>query len=167
MDVSSLLGNCTRNLLLVAVANAAIATGVTAEPVATTGQWTLTAKLPGGDACVARLVGSEVDTMLMLSESKELLLVAGNPEWQATSNSLKVELGIDNLLINDLTGIPFNNLVFVVVKEDAVLKRLKVARNLYWSFPFGKFHATVDGIGPAITWLHKCKQSQDEHSVEP
>jgi hypothetical protein len=50
----------------------------------------------------------------------------------------------------------FNNLVLLAISDDAVLKRLKAAKDLYWYLRSGKYHAAVAGLGVALGWLHKC-----------
>lgn len=144
----------SRLLLIVATATAMVAT---AEPFA--GQWTHIENVPGGNACAARLTGTEVDTMLMLNQNGELLLVAGKVDWRA-SGSQEIALRIDEWNIDHLTASAFNNLVLLPISDDAVLKRLRAAKDLYWHLPFGNYHATVAGLGAALDWVHTCEQGK-------
>ncbi len=153
----ALLGQRMRGLLLVMVTNAVTAVVAAAEPFA--GEWTHIENVPGGTACAARLTGNEVDTMLMLNQNGELLLVAGRADWHA-SGSQEITLRIDDLKIDHLTANAFNNLVLLQISDDAVLQRLRAAKDLYWRLSFGSYHAMVAGLGAALDWVHACEQGK-------
>jgi hypothetical protein len=145
------------SLLLLMVAGAAAPIGAAAEPSAD--QWTHIENVPGGTACAARLTGSDVDTMLMLNENGQLILVAGRADWHA-SGSQEIALRIDDFELEHLTASAFNNLVLLPIGDEAVLKRLKAAKDLYWSLPAGKYHATVAGLGDALEWVRTCERGK-------
>jgi hypothetical protein len=144
-------------LLMVAVANAS-ATAVASERRAGAGRWELMESAPGSNSC-ARLTGNEVDTMLMLNGNAQLILVAGRADWHA-SGSEEIALRIDDIRLEHLTAGAFNNLVLLPITDEAILKRLKTAKNLIWSLPSGKYHAVVAGLGEALEWLHACEQGK-------
>lgn len=120
-------------------------------------QWMHIENVPGGTACAARLDGSEIDTMLMLNQSGRLILVAGNAGWNA-SGAQEIALRIDGWNVDHLTASAFNNLVMLPITDEAVLKHLKAAKDLYWYLPFGDYHATVTGLGEAFDWVYVCEQ---------
>lgn len=132
---------------------------IASEVPAVAGQWALMERAAGSSSCAARLAGSEVDTMLMLNQNGELLLVAGRADWRA-SGSQEIALRIDDVEFDHLTVSAFNNLVLLPISDDAVLKRLKAAKDLYWYLPSGKYHAAVAGLGAALEWLHMCEQGK-------
>lgn len=123
------------------------------------GGWTYLENVPGGTACAARLTGSEVDTMLMLNGNGQLILVAGRSDWRA-SGPEDVSLRIDSFELDHLQANAFNNLVLVLISDEAVVKRLMAAKVLYWTLPSGKYHATVSGLGDALEWVRRCEQGK-------
>lgn len=143
--------------LLLIVADAVAPLVVAAEPSAD--QWAHIESIPGGTACAARLAGNEVDTMLMLNQKGELILVAGRADWRA-SGSQEIGLRIDGFELDHLQASAFNNLVLLPISDEAVLKRLKAAKDLYWSLPAGKYHAAVAGLGAALEWVRTCEQGK-------
>jgi hypothetical protein len=145
-----------------------VAMAVEPEGMATSTQsttrWTFAETLPGGNACAAKLPGDEVDTLLMLNKSGELLLIAGRPEWRGRGESQEIELQIDRFEIKHLVASSFDNLVLLVVKDESVLKRLKNAKDLYWRLPSGTYHAAVQGLATALSWLHTCERKKQMHA---
>lgn len=121
-------------------------------PVAAAGQWAHLENVFGGTACAARLTGSQVDTMLLLNQNSQLILVAGRSDWSA-SGPEKVSLRIDNFQIDHLQANAFNNLVLLLISDEAVLKRLIAAKDLYWTLPSGRYHAAVSGLGNEVEWV--------------
>jgi hypothetical protein len=124
-----------------------------------TGEWALMENAAGSNSCAARLTGSEVDTMLMLNQNGELLLVAGKAAWRA-AGSQGIALRIDDVEFDHLTASAFNNLVLLPISDDAMLRRLQSAKDLYWYLPSGKYHAAVAGLGEALEWLHTCEHGK-------
>ena len=121
--------------------------------------WTLIQNIPGGNACAARLPGHEVDISFMLNEFGQLILAAGKPDWHM-SGSFEVKLRIDSVEVDHLQANAFNNLTFLLVKDESTVTRLRVARDLYWTLPSGMFHATVSGFGNALDWVQACEQAK-------
>jgi hypothetical protein len=128
-----------------------------AEPPAD--KWSYIENVPGGTACAARLSGDEIDTMLMLNQKGQLILVAGRAEWHA-SGPEEIGLRIDDYELEHLQASAFNNLVLLLISDTAVLKRLMAARDLYWTLPSGRYHATVSGLDNALEWIHQCEQGK-------
>ncbi len=134
-----------------------VTASVASEP--SVAQWTHIETVPGGTACAARLAGSEVDTMLMLNRSGQLILVAGRSDWRA-SGPEEVSLRIDDFELDHLRANAFNNLVLLLISDEAVVKRLMAAKELYWTLPSGTYHATVSGLGDALGWVRRCEQDK-------
>jgi len=122
-------------------------------------QWTHVENVTGGNACAARLVGSEVDTTLMLNRSGQLILVAGRSDWRA-SGPEQVSLRIDDFELDHLQANAFNNLVLVLISDEAVVKRLMAAKELYWTLPSGKYRAMISGLGDALEWVRQCERGK-------
>jgi hypothetical protein len=136
---------------------------VMAAGEASVDRWTHIESVPGGTACAVRTTGGEVDTMLMLNQSWQLILVAGRADWSA-SGSLEITLRIDEFEMDHLHASALNNLVMLQISDDAVLKRLKTAKDIYWYLPSGKYHAEVSGMDDAIEWLHRCEGGKHPHA---
>ena len=109
-------------------------------------QWVHVEGAPGSHACAARLAGSDIDTTLMLNRKGQLILVVGRADWHA-SGTERIGLRIDNFTIDHLQATAFNNLLLVLIKDGAILNRLRVAKNLHWYLPSGTHHASVTGLG--------------------
>lgn len=145
--------------LLVLAMTSALCIAVALEPPETMGRWVLMDRAAGSNSCVARLAGSDIDTVLMLNQNGQLVLVAGRADWHG-SGSHDIALRIDEFEIDDLQVSAFNNLVLVPISDETVLKRLKVAKDLYWSLPSGRYHAAVAGLGDALEWVHRCEEGK-------
>jgi len=140
------------------------------RPIPLAGEWRLSATLPGvtGSACTARINGDQVDTILMINRSGQLLLVAGHNGWAAWGGELDVSLQIDGDTPDKLKAFSFNNLVMTEVTNETVLLRLRRARTLDWSLPLGHFHAAVSGLGIALDAVKACQGGQsDGGSAKP
>jgi hypothetical protein len=95
----------------------------------------------------------------MINGVGQLILVAGRADWRA-SGSEEVGLRIDGYELAHLQVSAFNNLILLPISDEAVLKRLRAARDLYWSLPSGNYHATVWGLGDALSWVQQCEQAK-------
>lgn len=142
-----------RSRVVAAILAAAFAATVQA------GQWEYMGSAPGETECAARLVGKDVDTMLTLSRNGQLVLVAGKSSWQVAGPK-KVELRIDHWQVDHLTATAFRNLILVRVGNRTLLQELEAAKDLYWDFPWGRYHAEVSGLGNAVKWLHNCERAK-------
>lgn len=72
-----------------------------------------------------------------------------------------MSLRIDGFELDHLRVNAFNNLVLVLISDEAVVKRLMAAKDLYWTLPSGTYHAAVSGLGDALEWVRRCEQ--DKH----
>jgi hypothetical protein len=126
-------------------------------------RWTYIQNIPGGNACAARLSGGEVDTMLMLDQSQQLILVAGRADWRAFGSE-EIGLRIDGFQLEHLHASAFNNLILLPINDEVVLKRLKVGNDLYWLLPSGKYYAAITGLDNALDWVRKCEHAKHLHA---
>lgn len=131
---------------------------VTATP-AFAAPWTHIGNVPGANACAAQLTGDEVDTTLMLNRNGQLILVAGRSNWRAAGPE-EVSLRIDDFELDHLQANAFNNLVLLLISDEAVVKRLMAAKELYWILPSGRYHAAVTGLGDALDWVRRCERGK-------
>lgn len=123
---------------------------------ASTKKWVHIETIPGGTACAVRRHGSDVDTMMMLNRSGQLVLIAGRSGWQGAGPET-IAIRVDRGPIDRLKADAFNNLVMVRIGSRAILKRLERAKNLLWYMPTGEYHAEVAGLDGALNWLYRCE----------
>lgn len=126
------------------------------------GGWTLIERAGGSNSCAARRSGSDVDTILMLSQRGQLILVAGRADWHV-SGAEEVNVRIDNFELRHMQADIVDNLLLLPIADEQVVIRLRAAKDLYWSLSFGSFHAVVDGLGDALDRLRTCDR-QLSHS---
>ena len=137
--------------LLLALPPVAVASGS-----ASTRKWVHIETIPGGTACAVRHRGSEVDTMMMLNRSGQLVLIAGRSGWHG-AGSETIAMRVDRGPIDRIKADAFNNLVMVRISSLATLKRLERAKNLLWYMPTGEYHTEVAGLDGALKWLYRCE----------
>ena len=122
--------------------------------------WIIGGGAPGVDTCVARLPGAEVDTMLMLNKDGDLLLVAGREDWQQPAGNWDISVQVDDVEIEHVKATVFNNLVFLLVKDESTVHRLRAAKVIAWYLPVGVYRASVAGLGSALDSLRMCEQTR-------
>ena len=127
--------------------------------VATSAQWEHLNEVLGTPGCAARHSGDQVDVLLMINEVGQLILVAGRADWHF-SGPEDISLRIDDFDLTHLQASAFNNLVLLPISDEAVVGRLKTARDIYWSIPSAKYHAAVSGFGDALLWVQRCEQER-------
>jgi hypothetical protein len=125
------------------------------QPIAHAGQWRLMG--PGDPApCSARLLGTEIDTMLLINKDGDLVLVGGRGDWALAASEQTVTLQIDNGPPADVKAEFVTNLVLALVADTALLKQLRHAHQLGWTLPMGHFAAHVTGLGTALDAARAC-----------
>jgi len=132
------------------------------ESIPTDSDWKVTQDLPGSNACVARREGSEVNSMLMLNEQRELLLIAGRQDWERPTENKEIALLIDESKFERLPAIFYNNLVFLRVTDESFVRRLRLATTIVWLLPDGKYKANVERLGAAVDSLNACERKRHE-----
>jgi hypothetical protein len=101
--------------------------------------------------------------MMTLNRTGELMLVVGRRDWRL-SGAFDVTLGVDDAEFAHLQANAFNNLVLLLITNGAVLRRLTAAKDIYWHFPFGQYHASVVGFGDALAWVRQCERAKRSDS---
>ena len=128
-------------------------------PIPGGGAWKLDQNLPGlqKKACSARDTGSEIDTILMLNDKDELLLIGGHPDWATWGGDVPLQLAIDGAAPVSFQASTVENLILVRVTDPAVIQRLRQAKALEWRIPTGRVHGDVAGLGAALDAVARCK----------
>lgn len=144
--------------LVLALGLVAIAPAAAQAPIAGAENWLLFERLPGveGRACMARTNGPEADTMLLLNNDREPILVAGRADWSGLAGTAEIGLSIDGAPAATLEASLAHNLVLVPAAAPDLLQRLRRARTLDWTLPFGRFRAGVTGLGAALDAIAAC-----------
>ena len=148
--------------IVLAIALAAAPAALPAQqPVPGAPGWLLFDHLPGveGRSCMARTNGPEADTMLIFNNVGVPLLIAGWADRYNEGGEAEVRLSVDGAPPVSLQGGIALNLVLVSVEDAALLQRLREARTLDWTFPFGRFRANVAGLGTALDAVRACRDA--------
>ena len=120
--------------------------------------WTLALTLPGvaGPACMARIAGDQIDTMMVLNRDGDLLLIGGHSDWATWGGDVQLQLAVDDAPPVKLTATTLNNLILTLVKDPQLLQRLRQARTLEWTIPTGDVRGQVAGLGVALDAVTRC-----------
>lgn len=131
------------------------------QPIPGAGEWLFVDRLPFVDhpTCVARTNGAEVDTMLMLNNDRQPILVAGHGDWSGLSGEVEAMIAIDGGPPVHVSAGMVQNIAVVLVTDPALIGRLRSARRLEWTLPFGHFKADVTGLGMALDAIVACATS--------
>ena len=130
-----------------------------ASPIPGAGGWRLEVTLPGvaGRVCEARNAGEEVDTILILNDLGELLLIGGHGDWATWGGDASLELSIDGGPPLAVKASTITNLIMTLVTDPDVVRRLRAARTLDWTLPTGHVRGDVTGLGVAMDTIKACK----------
>lgn len=152
-----------------ALALAATPAAAEERPIPGAGAWQFVDRLPGMDApaCGARINGAAVDTILIVNNDGVPVLIAGRSDWTGLNGEARVTLSIDASAPQPLDAFMVNNLVLALAADDALRQRLRAARTLDWTFPFGRFHAEVTGLGVALDAVAACAAAQRRAAPTP
>jgi hypothetical protein len=128
------------------------------RPVEGAEGWLLSTSLPGVEqrVCTVRNAGPEASTTLLINGAGVPVLMLGRPDWNNGGGEVRTNVSIDGASPVALQARPAGNLVLVLLSDRAVLGRLRVARILQWTFPFGRFRTNVTGLGAALDALRAC-----------
>ena len=149
----------TRHLVAIALFWPAGAMPLAAQsPIPGARDWLLVDRLPGnpGHACTARAEGPEADTMLLLNRRNVPILAAGRADWRDLGGPAEISLSIDGEAPRRLSAYMVANLVLTELADAALVERLRAARTLDWTLPFGRFRANVSGLGTALDRIGAC-----------
>jgi len=123
-------------------------------------EWQILDKLPFSDGCGARKAGDEIDTILIVNRTNQLILVAAKPNWNHQAGSAEVTLQIDDSAPETMRASTIANLSLVLVADNAKEAQLRQAKLLRWHLPWGDFRTTVTGLGDALDALRQCVKSK-------
>ena len=83
--------------------------------------------------------------------------MVGRSDWDNAGAEIAVCVAIDGAAPVALRGSAVATLVLLLVDDADVLARLRSARMLEWSFPFGRFRTNVTGLGAALDAIRSCQ----------
>lgn len=129
------------------------------ESIPGAGKWQLATTLPGapGRACSARAPGPEIDTIMLLNDSSELVLLGGHSDWATWGGDVPLQLAVDGGAPTAMTAHTLINLITVLVQDPGLLKQLREAKTLDWTIPTGHVRGEVAGLGVALDAMKACK----------
>ena len=130
-----------------------------ASPIQGAGGWRLAVTLPGvaGRVCEVRNAGDEVDTILILNDRGELLLIGGHRDWATWGGDAPLKLSIDGGPPLAMKASTVTNLIMTLVTDPDLVRRLRAARTLDWTLPTGHVRGDVTGLGAAMDAMAACK----------
>lgn len=126
-------------------------------PARHVGKWLLNER---GQACAARLVGDQADTLLMLNKAGALVLAAGHGDWTGLKGQAPISLSIDGAIPEALNATMMNEIVLTLVTDPDMVERLRRAHSLSWDLPSGHYTAKVSDLGKALDAISACRGSQ-------
>ena len=129
------------------------------QPIAGAGDWMLMVTMPGapGRACAARVEGAEIDTLLLLNDVGDLLLIGGHKDFAMGAGQVPMSLSIDGAPPLILNANTLGNLIITEVKQPPVVERLRRAKAIDWGIPAGHVRGEVAGLGVALDAMKACK----------
>ena len=153
--------HCGLAVMALAVLLALPAAGQERHPVAGAEGWLLSDRLPGVErrACTARITGPEANTTLLINNAGTPVLMIGRGDWNNGGGESSITVSLDGASPVALRGSVVANLVLVLIDDAALLARLRSARMLHWSFPFGRFRTNVAGFGTALDAVRLCHEA--------
>jgi hypothetical protein len=122
------------------------------------GAWRLIRRLPTPDhpVCLARVAGVEANMDLLLNNDGVPVLIAARPEWRS-AGPIEIALTIDDKRAQKLTAQSAPPLVLVLLSDAKVVERLRQARSLTWSLPFGRVRTDMAGFDAALAAVKACQ----------
>ena len=129
------------------------------RPILGAGSWVLQQRLPGmpGRVCTVRIAGPEANTTILLNADRRPVIILARPHWSGLRGDAELSISIDGAPPIGLSAAMAHNLVLVPISEEPLLQRLRGAKTLDWSLPFGRFHTDVSGLGAALDALLACR----------
>jgi hypothetical protein len=94
---------------------------------------------------------------LLLNNDGDLILIGGHSDWATWGGNVPLQLAINGGAPTPLTAGTAANLIMVLVKDPALLARLRAAKTLDWTIPTGHVHGEVAGLGVALDAAKACK----------
>ncbi len=134
-----------------------------AEPIAGAGAWRLMVTMPGvaQRACAARVAGDQIDTIMLLNNDGDLILIGGHNDWATWGGDVALKLSIDGSAPVDMMANTVNNLMMTRITDPDQLRRLRTARTLDWTIPTGHVRGKVAGLGRALDAMRACRSRSE------
>lgn len=130
--------------------------------IAQAGDWKLLNPPRGTNRCSIRLNGAEIDTMMMRNNDGKLIVMGGRGEWAFPTGKASITLQIDNTPPKTVDAFVVQNIVMVLLKDDADQALLAHAADLRWHLSWGDFHAGLSGLDVALGALDACDRRVSE-----
>ena len=139
-------------------ATSAGAAGAAEDGTPIAGAWRLIRRLPTPDhpVCVARAAGAEANMDLLLNNDGVPVLIAARPEWRS-AGPIEIALSIDDKRAQKVTAQSAPPLVLVLLSDAKMVERLRQARSLTWSLPFGRVRTDMAGFDAALAAVKACQ----------
>lgn len=129
-----------------------------AQPVlAESSGWELRSPTIGAPPCRAVKSGEAVNVQLLRNRNDDLVLIASRSDWEHGGGALQASLSIDDGEPLAIVGYPIGP-VFLTLIGGENLERLKNAKSLNWSLPWGEYSAEVEGIEVAFSAIGVCPE---------
>jgi hypothetical protein len=129
-------------------------------PIAGAGDWRLQTNLPGAPhVCSARVAGPQIDTILLLNDDGEIVLIGSHSDWATFGGDTSLRLAIDGAEPLELKSSSALNLITTRITDPALVDRLRQAKTLTWGIRGGHVHGDVTGLGAALDAIKRCRQA--------
>jgi hypothetical protein len=125
-------------------------------PIVDGGRWLLSEGIAGGAGCSAKVRGDQIDTIILVNNDGELVLLGGHSDWSTWGGPVPLALAIDDAPPVHLTATTALNLIAIRVQDAGLLARLRAARALDWTIPTGHVRGEVTGLGAAMDAVKAC-----------
>ena len=120
--------------------------------------WTLRDDI--GNSCAARLEGSEISTTVSINSEDQVLLVAGRRDWATWGENFELTLQFDSQPPRPFKASRWNNLLLLLLVDDADVTALRNASTLKWHLPIGDYTAQVHDVGAALDSAIACTKTK-------
>jgi Tfp pilus assembly protein PilZ len=121
-----------------------------------------------GNACTARLDGNEIDTMVSINNSDQVLLIAGRKDWNTWGGNINLTLRFDSEPPRPYSAWVWNNLVMLLLTKDEDVATLRKAFTLKWVLPRGEYSTRINGIAMALDSVTACtKEKRKTKNAQP
>jgi hypothetical protein len=146
-----------RNLKALVAAAMLVAAPAYAQGAGAQGGWqmTVTPASDGGKSCAMGKLGPEVNTRLLRNKTGQMILIAARGDWN-NSDPIAPKLSIDGAPAKRVLAQTVGPLVLVLVDQPELEAKLRPAKTLQWTMPWGVFNAQVEGLGAAYDQLADC-----------
>lgn len=118
-------------------------------------------KLP----CTARMGGAEINVNLSLNNDGIPFLVLARPDWRDLRGDAVAKVSVDGAAADDQPVTMIGNLVLALVRDPALVQKLRGGRSVAWTLPIGRFEGRIDGFDGALTAVTACIVKRDGRGI--